>query len=46
MTLEIYSQIIRGNDGVASAISSILTFSTILALAAFFKFSGKKEITM
>ena len=46
MTLEIYSQIIRGNDGVASAISSILTFSTILALAAFFKLSGKKEITM
>ena len=46
MTLEIYSQIIRGNDGVASAISAILTFSTILALAAFFKFSGKKEITM
>ena len=46
MTLEIYSQIIRGNDGVASAISAILTFSTIIALAAFFKFSGKKEITM
>ena len=46
MTLEIYSQIIRGNDGVASAISAILTFSTIIALAAFFKISGKKEITM
>ena len=36
MTLEIYSQIIRGNDGVASAISAILTFSTIIALAVFF----------
>lgn len=46
MTLEIYSQIIRGNDGVASAISSLLTFSTIIALALFFKVSGKKEITM
>ena len=46
MTLEIYSQVIRGNDGVASAISAILTFSTILALALFFKISGKKEITM
>ena len=46
MTLEIYSQIIRGNDGVASAISAILTFSTIIALAALFKISGKKEITM
>jgi len=44
MTLEIYSQIIRGNDGIAAAISSILTFSTIIALAAFFKISGKKEI--
>ena len=43
---EIYSQIIRGNDGVASAISAILTFSTIIALAVFFKVSGKKEITM
>ena len=46
MTLEIYSQIIRGNDGVASAISAILTFSTIIALAVFFKISGKKDITM
>ena len=46
MTLEIYSQVIRGNYGVASAISAILTFSTILALALFFKISGKKEITM
>ena len=46
MTLEIYSQIIRGNDGVASAISAILTFSTLIALAVFFKVSGKKEITM
>ena len=46
MTLEIYSQIIRGNDGVASAISAIQTFSTIIALAVFFKVSGKKEITM
>lgn len=46
MTLEIYSQIIRGNDGVASAISAILTFSTVIALAVFFKVSGKKDITM
>lgn len=46
MTLEIYSQVIRGNDGPASAISAILTFSTIIALAVFFKVSGKKEITM
>lgn len=46
MTLEIYSQIIRGNDGIAAAISSILTYSTIIALALFFKISGKKEISM
>ena len=46
MTLEIYSQIIRGNDGIASAISSILTFSTIIALAVFFKVSDKKEIQL
>ncbi|GHU77644.1 hypothetical protein AGMMS49992_26240 [Clostridia bacterium] len=46
MTLEIYSQIIRGNDGIAAAISSILTLSTIVALAVFFKVSGKKEINL
>jgi iron(III) transport system permease protein len=46
MTLEIYSQIIRGNDGVAAAISSVLTFSTIILLAVFFKVSGKKEIEL
>ena len=46
MTLEIYSQIIRGNDGIAAAISSILTFSTILALTVFFKVSGKKEVVL
>lgn len=46
MTLEIYSQIIRGNDGIAAAISSILTYSTVLALALFFKLSGKKEISL
>ena len=40
------TDLIRGNDGVASAISAILTFSTIIALAVFFKVSGKKEITM
>ena len=38
--------LVRGNDGVASAISAILTFSTIIALAVFFKVSGKKDITM
>ncbi len=46
MTLEIYSQIIRGNDGIAAAISALLTYSTVIALAVFFKVSGKKEITM
>ena len=46
MTLEIYSQIIRGNDGIAAAISSLLTFSTVIALAVFFKVSGKKEVNL
>ena len=39
-------QITRGNYGVASALSSLLTYSTIVALALFFKLTGKKEISM
>ncbi|MNI03099.1 putative 2-aminoethylphosphonate transport system permease protein PhnU [compost metagenome] len=46
MTVAIYTEVIRGNYGVAAALSTILTIITVLSLLLFFKLSGKKEITM
>ena len=46
MSIAIYSEIIRGNYGVASALSTILSITTIVALLLFFKLSGKKEIEL
>ncbi len=46
MTVAIYTEVIRGNYGVAAALGTILTIITIISLLLFFKLSGKKEITM
>jgi iron(III) transport system permease protein len=46
MTVAIYTEVIRGNYGVAAALSTILTIITVASLLLFFKLSGKKEITM
>lgn len=46
MTIAIYTEVIRGNFGVAAALSAILTLITVVSLLLFFKISGKKEITM
>ncbi|WEK56297.1 MAG: iron ABC transporter permease [Candidatus Cohnella colombiensis] len=46
MTVAIYTEVIRGNYGVAAALSTILTIITVLSLLLFFKLSGKKEVTM
>lgn len=46
MTIAIYTEVIRGNYGVAAALGTILTVITIISLLLFFKASGKKEITM
>lgn len=46
MTVAIYSEVVRGNYGVAAALSTLLTVITVLSLLLFFKLSGKKEITM
>lgn len=46
MTIAIYTEVIRGNYGVAAALGTILTIITIISLLLFFKASGKKEITM
>lgn len=46
MTVAIYTEVIRGNYGVAAALSTMLTIITVLSLLLFFKLTGKKEITM
>lgn len=46
MTIAIYTEVIRGNYGVAAAIATVLTLITIVSLLIFFKITGKKEISM
>lgn len=46
ISIAIYQEVIRGNEGVACALSTILLLATIIALAAFFKLSGKREISI
>ena len=46
MTVAIYTEVIRGNYGVAAALATILSMITIISLLIFYKVSGKKEITM
>ena len=46
MSVAIYTEIIRGNFGVAAALSTLLTLLTIISLLAFFKVSGSKDISM
>ena len=46
LTIEIYSQIVRGNNGVAAALATILSVITIIATIIVFKITGKDEITM
>ncbi|WP_238654728.1 ABC transporter permease [Paenibacillus piscarius] len=46
MTVAVYTEVVRGNYGVAAALSTLLTAITVLSLLLFFKLSGKKEVTM
>lgn len=46
LTVSIYTEVIRGNYGNASAYSAILTFTSIISLIIFFKLTGKKEISV
>ena len=46
LTISIYTEVIRANYGNAAALSSILTFTTVVTLLLFFKITGKKEIEM
>lgn len=46
LTISIYTEVIRGNYGNASAYSTILTITSILSLLIFFKLTGKRDISM
>lgn len=46
MTVSIYTEVLRGNYGIAASLSTILIGLTVISLAIFFKVSGKKEISM
>ncbi|GHU22494.1 iron ABC transporter permease [Spirochaetia bacterium] len=46
MTIAIYSEVLRGNYGVAAALSSILSCLTVISLLIFFKLTGKRELSM
>lgn len=46
MTVAIYTEVIRGNYGIAAALSTILTGLTVLSLILFMKVSKSKTITM
>ncbi len=45
LTLAIYTSVVQGNDGVASAIATILLTVTTASLLLFMKFSKNKEIS-
>lgn len=46
LTISIYTEVIRGNYGNASAYSTILTITSILSLLLFFKLTGKRDISI
>lgn len=46
MTVSIYTQVLRGNYGIAAALSAILTFVTVISLLVFMKLSKGKDIQM
>lgn len=46
LTVSIYTQVIRGNYGIAAALSTILTLLTIVSLLIFMKISKGKNISI
>ena len=44
MTLTVYTSVVQGNDGVASAVATILLVVTTISLLLFMKFSKNKDI--
>ncbi|GEN57452.1 iron ABC transporter permease [Halolactibacillus alkaliphilus] len=46
VTVAIYTEVIRGNYGIAAALSTILMIFTVLSLLLFMKVSGKDDISL
>ena len=46
LPIEMYTQIIRGNYGIASALATMLTVLTVISLIVFNKVSREEELTM
>lgn len=46
VTVAIYTEVIRGNYGVAAALSTILTVITVVSLLVFLRLSGQKEVSL
>lgn len=46
LTVAVYTEVIRGNYGVAAALSTILTLITILSLVIFSKLSKNRELSI
>lgn len=44
MTLTVYTSVVQGNDGIASAVATILLAVTTVSLLLFMKFSKNKDI--
>ena len=44
MSVTVYQQIVRMEYGVAGAVATILTLTTIASLALFFKVSGQTDV--
>ncbi|MEG1777547.1 MAG: iron ABC transporter permease [Angelakisella sp.] len=46
LTVAVYTEVVRGNYGVAAALSTILTVLTVISLLAFNKVNGGKEFSL
>ena len=46
MSVSIYTEVIRASYGTAAALSTILTFTTVISLLIFFKVTGGKNVNI
>ncbi|MEG0076674.1 ABC transporter permease [Anaerorhabdus sp.] len=46
LTIAIYTEVLRGNYGIAAALSTILTIATVISLLIFMKISKGKDIAL
>lgn len=46
LTVSIYTEVIRGNYGNASAYATILTLTSVISLLIFYKVTGKRDVSV